>query len=140
MPFFAFVIPFLGLSTTVTTFVTGIFIVGGPELVFFIGVFLAGKEGVELVKKKLWKPAGKVRYMIGIVLFVICILTNWLCAYLEVTGVIKVSLHTQLYVMATFDILSIASLFVMGPEFFIKFMSIFSWTGEGVSDQKNLKK
>ena len=139
MPFFAFIIPFLGLPITVTAVISGIIIVGGPELFFIIGVFLAGKEGVQFVKKKLWKPAGKVRYMTGVVLFVICILTNWLCTYLELTNIINVSLHTQLYIMATFDILLIVSLFVMGPEFFIKFMNIFSWEGEDISDEKKPK-
>ena len=136
IPFFAFIIPFLGLPITATAIISGIIIVGGPELIFIIGVFLAGKEGVQFVQKKLWKPAGKVRYMIGVVLFVISILTNWLCTYLELTDIINASLHTQLYIMATFDILLIVSLFIMGPEFFIKFMNIFSWEGEGFSDER----
>jgi len=93
MPFFALVVPFMGLSATITAFVTGVFVIGGPELIFFVGVFLAGKEAVELVKKKLWKPAGKVRYMVGVILFVVCILTNWLCAYLEVTDVVNKALQ-----------------------------------------------
>ena len=139
MPFTALIVPFLGLSTALTTFVTGILVIGGPELLFFIGVFLAGKEAVLLVKKKLWKPAGRIRYMTGVVIFVICILTNWVCAYLEVTDIVNVSLHTQLYIMATFDIILIISLFVMGPEFFIKFRSIFSWTGEDISEDKEPK-
>jgi hypothetical protein len=129
MPLCGFVIPFIGLSTAVTTVVTGIFLIGGPELIFFIGVFLAGKEAVKLVKQKLWKPAGKVRYMTGVVLFVVCIMTNWVCVYLELTRMFPLNHHGQLYLMATFDLLLIVSLFIMGPEFFIKFRSIFSWEG-----------
>ncbi len=136
MPFTALVVPFLDLPTTITAFVTGILVIGGPELIFFLGVFFAGKEAVQLVKKKLWKPAGKVRYMTGVVIFIISILTNWICAYLEATDIVDINLHAQLCIMASFDVMMIISLFVMGPEFFIKFRSIFSWSGEELSSKK----
>jgi hypothetical protein len=129
MPLFAFTVPFLGFSTSATAFIAGVFIVGGPELCFFIGIVLAGKEAVKLVKQRLLKPAGIVRYRLGLVLFIISILINWVAAYLEVTKVFFINLHSQLYIMASFDLLLLLSVFLMGPEFFIKFKNIFIWEG-----------
>ena len=135
MPVCVLVVPFLDLSTTATTFVTGIMILGGPELIFIIGVFLAGKEGAKLVKQRLWKPAGKVRYMTGLILFIFCISVNWICVYLELTRMFPYNTHVQLYLMAAFDLLLIVSMFILGPEFFIKFRSIFSWEGVKKADE-----
>lgn len=129
MPLFAFTVPFLGFSATIKAFIAGIFIVGGPELCFFIGIILAGKEAANLIKHKLFKPAGKVRYIIGLTIFVISILFNWVGSYLEVIQIFPLDLHNQLYSMAFFDLMAIISLFVMGPEFFIKFKNLFIWEG-----------
>ena len=135
MPVCAFVIPFLGFSTATTTFITGMFLIGAPELFFVLGVFLAGKDAVGLLKQKLWKPAGKIRYLLGLALFVICILINWVCVYIELTEVFPYNLYVQLCLMATFDLLLILSMFIMGPEFFIKIRSIFSWEGVKKADK-----
>jgi len=127
MPVFAFAVPFLGFSSYITAFIAGVFIVGGPELAFFIGIILVGKEAANLIKNKLFKPAGKIRYKIGLIIFCISILLNWISSYLEVTDLLILDIHNRLYLMASLDIILIISVFIMGPEFFIKFKKLFSW-------------
>jgi hypothetical protein len=129
LPLLAFIVPFLGLSTDLTVFFAGIFVVGGPELLFFTGLILAGREAAQMVKKKMFKPAGKIRYRTGLIIFIISVLLNWVTAYLEVTNVLAMDYHAKLYLMAGLDLILILSVFVMGSEFFIKFKRIFVWEG-----------
>ena len=129
LPLFGFIVPFLGFSASVSTAIIGFFIIGGPELCVIIGVALAGKEAVDLVKKRLFRPAGKTRYRIGLVLLCGSILSNWILAYAEVTQFLSLPLHTQLYIMAGLDIVTIASLIILGPEFFEKLKKLFIWGG-----------
>lgn len=129
MPLFAFIVPFLGFSMSVTALITAAFVVGTPELLFFIGIALAGKEAVTLVKQKLLKPAGQMRYNIGLVIFCTSFFANWICAYLEVTSILQIGIHGKLYLMVILDLILISSVFLMGPEFFIKIKNIFSWDG-----------
>jgi hypothetical protein len=127
LPLFGFAVPFLGFSDSVSAAIIGFFIIGGPELCVIIGVALAGKEAVGLVKEKLFRPAGKTRYRIGLVLLCGSILSNWILAYAEVTQLLSLPLHTQLHTMAGLDIVTIASLIILGPEFFEKFKKLFVW-------------
>ncbi len=136
MPILGFIIPFLGFSITVTTFLTGFFIVGAPELVFLLGVLLAGKEAITLIKGKLLKPAGKTRYLSGLILFIATMVIQWVCVYLELTNVIGLGLHGKLYLMGSLDLIFILSLLLMGPEFFIKFKQIFKWEGVGYDRER----
>ncbi len=136
LPLFGFAVPFFGFSDSVTATIIGFFIIGGPELCVIIGVALAGKEAMHLVKKKLFRPAGKTRYRIGLVLLCASILSNWILAYAEVTQFFSLTLHTQLYIMAGLDIVTIFSLIILGPEFFDKFKKLFVWGG---IEQKQLQ-
>ena len=135
LPLFGFVVPFLGFSTAVTAFIVGIFVVGTPDLCLFLGIILAGKEAAELIKQKFFRPAGKVRYTIGIIMAFTSVLTNWVTAYLDVSNLMPLSLHAQLYLMASLDLLLIFSVFIMGPEFFTKFKNLFVWEGVKRSNQ-----
>jgi hypothetical protein len=128
-PIFGFIVPFLGFSASVSTAIIGFFIIGGPEVCLIVGVAIAGKEAVDLVKKRLFRPAGKTRYRIGLVLLCVSILSNWILAYAEVTQFISLPLDTQLYVMGGLDIVAIASLIILGPEFFDKLKKLFIWGG-----------
>ena len=126
LPIFGFIVPFFGFSDAVSAAIIGFFIIGGPELCLIIGVALAGKEAVGLVKKELFRPAGKTRYRIGLVLLCVSILSNWILAYAAVTQLLLWTLHTQLYTMVSLDIVTIASLIILGPEFFDKFKKLFT--------------
>ena len=129
MPLFSLLVPFLGLPGAISACVIGFLIVGGPELCLFIGAILAGKEAVTLIKGKIFRPAGKIRYMVGLTVFVVCFLFNWVLAYLEASGIISLNTHNWLFIMAGGDITAFMGVFVMGPEFFTKIKSIFSWHG-----------
>ena len=130
MPLLGFVIPFLSLPMSISAALIGVSVVGGPEVCFIVGVALAGKESIDAVKNRMFKPAGKLRYYIGLWLFVVCIFCNWVMAYLTVTGIIVINIHSYLYVMMTFDLLSIFSILLLGSEFFYKIRSIFKWEGQ----------
>ena len=129
MPLFGFLIPFLGLPVYVSAAMVGISVIGGPEVCFIVGVALAGKDSVKMVKSKFTRPAGKIRYRFGLIMFFGCFIINWVLAYLEVTNVLTIDLHHYLYVMLTFDLLTILSLLLLGPEFFAKVRILFKWEG-----------
>jgi hypothetical protein len=129
LPLFAIFVPFIGFDKTVSTAVVAFLIVGGPEVCFILGVLLAGKQGAELVKSKFKKSAGKTRYYIGAVLFILCFISNWVMAYLEISMLYTPGEHLQLYLMIALDAVALISVFIMGPEFINKLKILFLFDG-----------
>lgn len=134
MPLFAFVVPFLGLPEYVKAFVVGFLVVGAPDLCFVLGAILAGKKGVDLVKSKIFKPAGEFRYYVGLSVLVICVCFNWVLAYLVASGIISLKHLHWLYILAGGDILAFSGVFMMGPEFYRKVKDLFVWHGMSDGD------
>ena len=130
LPLFAIIVPFLGLSTATTTTIVAFLMVGVPEVFLIAGGALAGKEALASIKSKLFQPAGKIRYQIGLVLFIGGVLVNWIAAYLEIMDVIKLDQHTLLVATGVIDLVTIAGILMMGVEFFAKFKRLFVWEGE----------
>jgi hypothetical protein len=131
MPLFSFAVPFLGLPDYINAVIIGFLIVGGPDLCLAIGAILAGKQAVNLIKKKIFRPAGKFRYNFGMAVFVVCFILNWVLAYLYVSGILPVEKHHHLclFIMCAIDIGAFAGLLMMGPEFLQKAKDLFVWHG-----------
>lgn len=128
-PVFAILVPFLGFSAATTTTIVAFFMVGVPEVLLIAGGALAGKEALESIKSKLFQPAGKMRYQIGMVLFVAGVLVNWIAAYLELMDVMKLDQNTLLVATGVIDLVTIAGILLMGVEFFSKLKRMFVWEG-----------
>jgi len=131
-PIFGLIVPFFGFDEITTNTLIGFFMVGGPELFILLGGALAGKEGLDKIKSKIFAPAGQRRFTLGAYLFISSLLANLVFAYIILLEVYVLALDTQLIVTIAFDVLAVASIFMMGKEFLIKLPKLFTW--EGVKD------
>ena len=121
----------LGLSTTVTASVSGGFLVGA-EVLGVCAVAVMGKSGYAYIKNRVfgflkqYGPPQKVsrgRYTIGLVIFCIPLLFGWLSIYISkwIPGLLSYPLPFAI----GGDVLILASLFVLGGDFWDKIRSLF---------------
>jgi hypothetical protein len=136
MPVFALLVPFLGLSVAHSALVAGLLIGGGPEVLALIAVALLGKATfhyfLHRVKKffrreLLEKSASKGRYYAGLVINIASWLPLYLYGYLPA---IMPGGSMRIYILASADLIFVASMFVMGAEFWEKVRKIFVWEGK----------
>ena len=120
------------LSTGWKAALSGLLALGIPELFMMIAVAVAGKEGFNYIKSKVfgflkkYGPAdtvSKTRYRIGLVLFLIPILVGWLLPYL--THLIPSYEENRNLISLCGDVVLITSLFVLGGDFWDKLRSLF---------------
>ena len=120
------------LSTEVKTTISGLLAVGAPELFMVIAVAVIGKEGFARFKDSAFRFAsrfapkdrfGSLRYRIGLVMFLAPLLFGWLLPYLE--SFIPGYPANRFAMGVAGDALLVASLFVLGGEFWDKLRSLF---------------
>lgn len=112
----------------------GIFIVI-PKLLIVTIIFVLGKSGFAYLKSLCFKyiagalaplaPARQVsrtRYRIGLVMFVLPLLEAWLIPYLEAAFPGLAELRPMEWI---WDVILIASFFVLGGDFWDKFRALF---------------
>lgn len=124
----------LGLSGTMTASVSGAFLVGA-EVLGFLAVAVMGKPGYLFIKSrflgllKQYGPpteVGRARYNTGLVMFVLPILFGWVTLY--VSEWIP-NLEDNLFAYAIGgDMLLLASLFVLGGDFWDKIRALFVYS------------
>ena len=121
----------LGLSTTMTASVSGALLVGA-EVLGVCAVAVMGKSGYAYIKNRVFGflkqhgPPQKVsrgRYNIGLVIFCVPLLFGWLSLYISkwVPGLLSYPLPFAI----GGDVLILASLFVLGGDFWDKIRSLF---------------
>lgn len=121
----------LGLSTTMIASVSGALLVGA-EVLGVCAVAVMGKSGFALIKNRVFGflkqhgPPQKVsrgRYNIGLVIFCVPFLFGWLSVYISkwVPGL----LSNPLSIAIGGDILILASLLLLGGDFWDKIRSLF---------------
>ena len=119
------------LSTEWKTLLSGVLVLGLPEVFMLIAVAILGKPGFEYLKAHLWRlirPADKVsvtRYRIGLFMFFLPILFGWLLPYLE-SWLTVLEIH-RIKLAIIGDIIFATSLFVLGGNFWLKIESLFSY-------------
>jgi hypothetical protein len=122
-----------GLSAEVKTILSGLLVVGIPQLLMVATVALVGKSGFAYIKQqamgKLMKLApprevSKVRYYIGLAMFFLPFLVAFLGPYL-VQWVPSGIMDGRLAVGLLGDIVFLASLFVLGGDFWDKLKALF---------------
>ena len=134
-PLSAFLVPFMGLSSGQATVISGFLLAGAPEILILLAVALLGKENFDRIISSVkgcfiatffQKPASKLRYSIGLAMFLLSILPLYLAGY--ATPWMPAG-NAKLLLLAGADLACLASVFVMGGEFWGKFRKIFVWEG-----------
>jgi hypothetical protein len=121
----------LDLSKAITASISGVLLVGA-EVLGITAVAVMGKPGYLMIKNhvigflKQYGPpqeVGPVRYRIGLAMFLLPILFGWVSIYLAdyIPGFVD---HPIVYAI-TGDALLLASLFVLGGDFWDKIRALF---------------
>lgn len=128
-------IPFVlstSLSTGMKTALSGILMLGIPELAILLAIVIMGKAGFAYLKGKIggffkqYGPPDKVsktRYTIGLIMFIIPLFIGWILPYVE--HLIPGYDQYHLWINIPGDILLVLSLFVLGGDFWEKLRSLF---------------
>jgi hypothetical protein len=114
------------------TIVSGLLAVGIPEVFTVAAMAILGKSGFNLIKERMFSfikkhgPPDRVsptRYRIGLVMFVLPIVFGWLGPY----GAHLISGYEthRLVVSMIGDLMFVASLFVLGGDFWDKVRALF---------------
>jgi hypothetical protein len=136
MPLCAFLVPMLGLPTAQSAVLVGVLVAGGPEVLCILAVALLGKDTFQYFThqaKRVFRralldaPASMGRYYIGLAIM----LVSWLPAYLYAYFPASLpSGYARIYILAGMDLAFVASVFLMGPEFWEKVRRIFIYEGK----------
>jgi hypothetical protein len=124
----------LDLSTEWRATLSGLLLLGIPALLWLIAAAVMGKRGFDHLKSKAFgllrrcvlpDSVGRVRYRIGLVMFAVPLLSGWLAPYAEhlTPGLAIRGLGWSL----GGDVLLLASLFVLGGDFWEKLRSLFTY-------------
>jgi len=115
------------------TAISGLLLVGVPELAMLIAVVVMGKDGFNYLKQLIFGFLGKhfappesvslIRYRIGLMLFMIPLLFGWLVPY--ISGYLSFFEENRLLFAVIGDVLLLSSLFVLGGEFWDKLRALF---------------
>ncbi len=131
-PFFTPLVAMTGLSTEWKAALSGLLLVGIPEIFSLMAIAVMGKDGFNYIKGKVFaffkrhalpREVSRTRYRIGLVLFLLPLLFGWLAPY--GTELIPGYESHQLAVNLGGDFLLILGLFVLGGEFWDKVRSLF---------------
>lgn len=125
------VLPILGFSASAIATFSGVMVVAA-EILMLAGAAIAGKDGFAYIKSRVFgflksygppQTVGRTRYTIGLIMFVVPVLTGWLWPYAEhfINGLEEHSLVLGI----VGDLLLLSSLFVLGGDFWDKLRSLF---------------
>ncbi len=133
-PFFGILIAQLDISIGWKASIIGLLSLGIPEILIIAAAATLGRDNYEVIKsrcmsflKRLAPSAkvGKLRYNIGLAMFILPLIPTYIQAY--VPRWLPDDSAERLYVNLSADLLFIASLFVLGGDFWDKLRSLFSY-------------
>jgi hypothetical protein len=126
------VVAYMPISEKWAVAISGLLLVGIPEVFMLIAVAVMGNSGYEYLKKYLLRllrrygPAenvGVLRHRIGLCMFIVPLLIGLLSPY--VGDALPLYLEYQLQIAIASDILFISSMLVLGGEFWDKLRGLF---------------
>jgi hypothetical protein len=129
----------MDLSTEVKTAISGLLVLGLPQLLILIAASLVGKSGFVYIKGRIggfFKQFGppetvsKNRYRIGLLLFCIPVLLGLLTPY--VSNLVPDYESRRVYMAVAGDIMFLTGLFVLGGDFWDKLKSLFVYESRAV--------
>jgi len=133
-PLFTPLVAMTSLSTEWKAALSGLLLIGIPEIFSLVAIAVMGKDGFNYIKGKVFgffkrhalpKEVSRTRYRIGLVLFLVPILFGWLAPY--GSDVIPGYQAHRFAVNLGGDILLLVSLFVLGGEFWDKVKALFAY-------------
>jgi hypothetical protein len=125
------------LATEWKTIISGLLAVGIPEVFTVAAIAIMGKSGYNLIKKRIFSflkkhgPPDRVsltRYRIGLVMFVLPVVFGWLGPY-GAHWIPGYESH-RFVVSLIGDVMFIASLFVLGGDFWDKIRALFNYSAK----------
>jgi hypothetical protein len=125
------------LATEWKTIISGLLAVGIPEVFTVVAIAIMGKDGYNLIKERIFSflkkhgPPDRVsltRYRIGLVMFVLPVLFGWLGPY--GAHLIPGYPDNQFVVSLIGDVMFVASLFVLGGDFWDKVRALFLYSAK----------
>jgi hypothetical protein len=131
-PLFVPVLGLLDLPDAWMATLSGLFMLGLPEILWLAAAAFLGKEGFARLKTALWRvvkrhalpqTVGSLRHGIGLVLFLGPMLLGWLVPYLS--DQIPRYEENRVALSVTGDLVLLTSLFVLGGDFWDKLRSLF---------------
>lgn len=131
-PVFVPLVAATGLSTEWKAMVSGSLMLGVPEILWVLAVAVMGKAGFDHIKTRVFGfferhavpgAVSRTRYRIGLALFLLPVLFGWLAPYAP--GAIPGYEEQRLAVNLAGDVLLLASLFVLGGDFWEKLRALF---------------
>jgi hypothetical protein len=132
LPVFGLLVAKLSLSLAAKTVIIGLLTVGGPELLGLVAVLCLGKANLVVIKNHIlaWlkrlKPAAPVsrnRYRVGLLMFLLPLVPTYIMAYIP--GWLPDHSPLRLYINLAADFIFLASLFVLGGDFWDKLRALF---------------
>jgi hypothetical protein len=121
-----------GMSGELKTVLSGLLLLGIPELFTLAAVAILGKSGFDYLKgalfgllRRLAPPdaVGLTRYRVGLLMFVLPLLFAWISTY--VPNHIPGFASNPVVFAVTGDLMFFSSLFVLGGDFWDKFRALF---------------
>lgn len=121
------------LSNALKATLTGILLFGIPEMFILLTILIVGKSGFQIIKDKLYDKikwvfppdeVSKTRYTVGLILFSLVLIQAWCMPYaLHLLEQLNLNI---LYLAIVGDVLLLASLYVLGGNFWDKLRALFS--------------
>jgi hypothetical protein len=120
------------LSTGWKATLSGLLVVGMPEIFMLIAVAILGKPGYNYLKSRIFAflkrhgppdTVSRARYRLGLVMFALSLLTGWLLPY--ISHLIPAYEQSRQLINVAGDLILIASFFVLGGDFWDKVRALF---------------
>ena len=131
-PVFIPLVSATGLSIEWKTALSGLLVVGIPQLLTLLAIVFLGKSGFNYIKERMFgflkryalpSKVSRTRYYIGLVMFLLPFLFGWLAPYAP--QLIPGYEAHRFAVNFTSDLLLLISLFVLGGDFWEKLRALF---------------
>lgn len=131
-PLFGFLVASTGWPGTVKATVIGLLTVGAPELLGILAAAVLGKENFQRITSKVLsllkrlRPTARVskaRYIVGLIMFLVPVIPTYVMGYAPQW--LPDTSSARLYVNLAADCTFIASLFVLGGDFWDKLSALF---------------
>ena len=143
MPLFGLLVLRTEWSAGLKATIVGLLTAGGPEIVAILAAAVLGKKNFEIIKSRIFlalktlRPTarvGKVRYTIGLIMFLLPIIPTYVMAY--VPQWLPDTSPARLYVNIGADCVFVTSLFVLGGDFWDKLTALFVYESHAQFDER----
>ena len=129
----------LPVSDEIKVTLSGLMVIGIPQLLTGISIVIVGKEGFTFLKQKFFgilkkslppDHVSKTRYHIGLIMFTIPLLMAWVLPY--VSDYIPFYETYKYHISIAGDLMLLTSFFVLGGNFWDKLRSLFIYRSRAV--------